>query len=512
MIKKYYIIINFFLGIFGIYLSFFYFGGSGYFYPKYDLLEILKSSILVSLFFTIPVIFFNFLLEKKNLFNNVFRLFISAVTIFFIYHYTIRFSDYNYFSLYKDLISNENFFLKIFFYSYPFFISFIFLFFLKEKLYFNLNKFLLIFLIILNTLSLIRLYEIYNNKNFDLMINQNDFIYFQKKKIEDVNFKKNKVIFLIFDELDQFYFEKNLENFNILKKLYKTSYINKKFFSPAMFTIDSIPAILTGNSTQRTKIKKKELFIENLKDELIHFNYKNSLFNHDNIESFSSSIYAIYHPYCKIFKVKYCYDVFNFSKIKIDFSKSLYFFFQVTYLNRLIDISFLDFLKKDIQNSSLTYSKNINEDEFMLNNAKNFLVNDTNLIFIHFPYPHLPLKTEGLIETLSEDFTNLSDYEKNLWLVEQTLSNMESSLNKFSNSLLIVSSDHWFRENRPKKSHPIVFFSKIIGDDNYYENKGSNNSSSIKNLINLYFMDKIKNNYDIKSFFDNEPNHETYVR
>ena len=518
MIKKNYFIINFFLGTFGIYTSFFYFGGSGYFYPKYELNEIVKSSILISSFLTFPIFILKFLFQNKKLFDDFLKTLITSITIFFIYHYAIRFSDYNYFTLYKDFFSNENLIFKILFYSYPFFISFILILFLHKKSFLNLNKFLFIFLIILNILSIIRLYEIYNIKNFNSLIKSNDFKYFQKKDKIDIDFNAKKVIFLIFDELDQFYFEKNLETFDALKNLYKTSYVNKDFFPPAMFTIDSIPAILTGNSTKETKIRKNKLFFNNLENELIHFNFKNSLFNQSGIDNFSSSIYGDYHPYCKIFKVKNCYDIFNFSKIEIDFHQSLYIFFQVTYLNRLIDISFLNFLKKDSQNLSssikhITQNKfHITQNKFMLENANNFLKNDTNLIFIHFPYPHPPLAIKGIIEFKNDKFKNLSDYEKNLWLVELTLLNMKTSIEKLNNSLLIISSDHWYREGRPKKSHPIVFFSKIIGDDNYYENKSSNNSSSIKNLINLYFMDKIKNNYDIKTYFDNEKNHKTYVR
>ena len=68
-----------------------------------------------------------------------------------------------------------------------------------------------------------------------------------------------------------------------------------------MFTIDSIPAILTGNSTKRTIFKKGQLFIENLDGNLIKFEFKNSIFNQPKIQNFTSSIYGTYHPYCHLF-------------------------------------------------------------------------------------------------------------------------------------------------------------------------------------------------------------------
>ncbi|MDB2696553.1 hypothetical protein N9Y05_01280, partial [Candidatus Pelagibacter bacterium] len=104
------------------------------------------------------------------------------------------------------------------------------------------------------------------------------------------------------------------------------------------------------------------------------------------------------------------------------------------------------------------------------------------------------------------------DFEKNFWLVENTLINSKDILNKFKDSLLIITSDHWFRELNQNKALPSVFISKIIGDNNHFQNISDNNASSIKGLIDLYFKDKIKNNFDIKTYFNNQTNHETYVR
>ena len=52
-----------------------------------------------------------------------------------------------------------------------------------------------------------------------------------------------------------------------------------------MFTIDSIPAILTGNSTKRTIYKKGQLFIEKLDGKLIKFEFKNSIFSQPKIKN-----------------------------------------------------------------------------------------------------------------------------------------------------------------------------------------------------------------------------------
>ena len=51
-----------------------------------------------------------------------------------------------------------------------------------------------------------------------------------------------------------------------------------------------------------------------------------------------------------------------------------------------------------------------------------------------------------------------------------------------------------------------------MNDDNRHYNDVTNNGSSIKKLIDLYFNNKILNNEDIKKFFDKEKNHDAYVR
>ena len=70
-----------------------------------------------------------------------------------------------------------------------------------------------------------------------------------------------------------------------------------------MFTIDSIPAILTGNSCKELFLKKGQLFMENLDEKLIKFEFDNSIFNQPKIQNFTSSIYGTYHPYCIFLKL-----------------------------------------------------------------------------------------------------------------------------------------------------------------------------------------------------------------
>ena len=196
-------------------------------------------------------------------------------TIFYlIFHLTIRFADYNLFYIFSDLFNNNNFYLKILFYSSPFIISFFLFIFSNNHHILKFIKFVLIYLVIINTLSFFRLYEIYNQKNILNLINKNDFKFYVENTDTNIDYETKKVFFLIFDEFDQIFFKNKIESFENLKRIYESSFTHESFYTPAMFTIDSIPAILTGNSTKRTIFKKGQLFIENLDGNLINFEFK----------------------------------------------------------------------------------------------------------------------------------------------------------------------------------------------------------------------------------------------
>ena len=144
---------------------------------------------------------------------------------------------------------------------------------------FKINKFIFILLLIFNILSIYRSYVVYvlnDTKDYEF----SDYKYFQNNSVEN-SYSNKKIFILLFDEFDQSIFKKNFEKFDNIKKIYNTSYINNKFYSPAKFTIDSIPAILTGNSTQRTIVKNGKLFVKNLENDIVQFNHENSLFNID---------------------------------------------------------------------------------------------------------------------------------------------------------------------------------------------------------------------------------------
>ena len=510
MISKNYLIINTLLSSIGIYFSYFYFGEKRFFYTIHNYIDIIKSAIYI--FFLILFLYkiIDFVLKTLSLkvLKKIFEATILGSIFYITYHFIIRFSDLSYYEIYRIFFINKNFLLQIIFYFFPFLIGILIYFIVSIDNLRKINNFTFIVLIIFNILSFYRLSQVYlESSNHSL---KNDYKTFQIEENKSVNLNK-KVFFLVFDEFEQKYFEKNYNQLVNLKKLHQKSYSNSNFYTPANYTRESIPAILTGNSIQKTIIKNKSLSFLNLENKIVDFNFQNSIFNDFKKRNLTSSIYAGYYiPYCRIFKTDICFDRINFKKENINLNDSLNIFLEVTFIEKILGKIFT--LEK---NKIDPLTKN-GLAKFMINNSENFINTNHNFIFIHYPFPHLPIQALSL-HLNDIKMNNLSDYEKNLFLVDMTILNIQNSISKYKDSLLIITSDHWHRKPYlrtadEKKAFPVLFISKIIGDDQSFSNNVPKNSSSIKNLIIEYLDGNVRSNYDIKSFFDEEKNHKTYVR
>ena len=186
--------------------------------------------------------------------------------IYITYHFLIRFVDINYFFIYISNFSNENIFFKIIFYLYPFIIFSLIHYYLNENILKKINTFIFILLIIFNIFSINRIIQIYGNSDKQVKASSDLKFFKPNNKIEE---NDKKIFFLIFDTFDQYYLEKNIDSFKNLKSLYQTSYVNKNFYTPAKFTLDAIPAILTGNSVKKTIVTIDGLYFYNLENKKI---------------------------------------------------------------------------------------------------------------------------------------------------------------------------------------------------------------------------------------------------
>ena len=499
------------LACLGIYLSYFYFGWASFFYFKYDLVSILASSLNLSILIGLLNLICIFIIQKINYKLLYFYkgLLFSSI-IHFIFHFIFRFSDLRYKDVIINFFESNNIFLQILFFSLPFFIGIFIYFFTKTNIS-EIYKFLLILILILLSLSLIRYKNIYDLEQ-DNKINylKNDY-----KNLKNINEVKNhpnkkKVFFLLFDEFDNEYLQKNLDYLPTLKELISKSFIHQQFYTPAEFTIDSIPAIFMGSSIKKTLIKYGKLSIVNLENQEIKFNKKNSIFGDLDKRNLKSSIFGVKLPYCRVFNIHTCYDKLNFKKETVGFFKSIEIFLHITYISRLYN------LRAQISKDETKYKEDyIKISKLMFENSSNFINTNTDFIYIHYLFPHSPGISDQFID-LTNFKAQLSDYEKNFFIVEKTISKIITDLQKYQGSLLIVTSDHWYKARTMHREtnipFPAVFFAKIIGDDQFLTSNKPNNASGIKKLVIDFFDQKISKNIDIKSYFDNLSNHKTLMK
>lgn len=495
------------LSCLGIYLTYFYFGSVSYFYFKYDFLNILTTSLNLAILVGLINYVFFVLFQKINykLYYYYKGLLFSSV-LYFTFHFIVRFSDIIYKDLFYYFFDINNNIIKIFFFLLPFLFGLYIYFFSKidvTKIY----KFLLILIIILISMSIIRFKDIYiaekSNKNNYLKSNYQNFKAINKIKYPP---NKKKVFLLVFDNFDNYYFQKNLNYLPNLKKLISSSYVNEKFFPTGKYTRDSIPGMLLGTSIKKIIIKNGKLSVMNIENQKINFNTENSIFGDLDKRNLKSSIFGEYHPYCRVLKVETCYDNFKKKKEIISFYKSIEIFLHITYISRIYNNQTNISIDRDKykEHHSLL-------GKYMHENSNKFINSDAELIYVHYNYPHPPLITDQFIN-LPNFNKELSDYEKNIFIVEKSITKIIDDLKKFKDSMLIITSDHWHRDRNDNKAHPMVFIAKIIGDDQSFTSYKSSNASGIKKLILNFFDQKILENNDIKLYFDDAINHKVFIR
>ena len=521
MIKKNLSLFVFPLCFSTIYFSYFHFGEKPYFYFFYGPLEIFLSGLFIFLFFLFIYIFFTLIL--KNIFIlNLFNAFVFSTTIYVVFHYLIRFADFNYYVIFLNLFKSGNNIIQYSFYGFPFIVSFIFFFFINKNTVNKIFKFLFILLLILGALSFLRIYEIYEDNYEEFRVINN----FDKKKNQaekNYNITSKRVFWIIFDEFDLGYLKKNIEYFPTINNLSEKSLTHENLFTPGMYTLDSMPSLLMGVPNKETIIKDGNIFIKNYEDKLFQFKHENTIFGKLEKLNFSSSLIGVYHPYCKIINVSFCFDEKFLTPTELKLWDNIYILSQVTFLNKIFNINILKkidsvfntkFFYSD--NSDIFFSKRPFDKiaKMMIDKTPEFINKNNHLTFIHYPFPHLPLQI-SLFNDLNIKDNLFNDYEKNFFLVERTLRILLDNIDSKNNTLLIVSSDHWFKERNlkdPKKAFPVAFISKISGDNNKIILRDESNGSHISNLILDFFKDKINTHKDIEIYFKSTTNHKINIK
>lgn len=493
----------------GMYWIHFVFGWSSFFYIDYYKIPLLLNAFYIFLIIFSIQTFIYFIIKKSQILISFYFYSFHSFTLFYLIFFLIKFSDIN-INIFLSKFSLE-YSHKYFLYPLVLFLSYILYFLLDQKKRISWMKYLFILISVLLILTFYRLFLVLKP---EFKLDKNNFYstLLNEKISNNKNFFNNKILFFVFDEFDYEYLNKNLYRFPNLENIIEKSFFHKNFYPPAKFTKDSISSILTGKEVNQINISSGNLILnKGLDDETIILT-ENTIFDDIKKRYLSSSIFGHYYPYCSKFEVKNCYDTINSNEITVDLNRSLKILSQKLYIKKffnsdkiidfLTDINFIENISYDynediIINDSITVS--------MLTTTKKMINADTNFIFVHYPFPHLDKK----ITIKNKDDSSISDYETNMYLVDLTAEILNKNLSNFDESLLIITSDHWFRDkdysseklNNEKKIMRIPFVAKIIGDDTYFETDFEGNSISLRELFNSYYDRDIKSNKDINSFF-----------
>lgn len=335
---------------------------------------------------------------------------------------------------------------------------------------------------------------------------------------------KNRVVWIIFDELDYFVpFGANpslieLPNFTKLKNesLFATNAV-----SPAYATIESIPALLTGKKIEQSKtLGKGELTLKFKANETAKFSAMPNIFRQVKEMNGETAVVGWYHSYCRVIgkDLSACqwesFDTIN------DFEpQPLSRIMLRNFANCLISLPFgyrLFELVSSKINSNTESTGYVKRHHQMIEDSKNVVINSKiDLSLIHLPFPHLP----GQFNRQTNEFDTESTYLDNLALSDKVLGELRQSLEKnnlWEDSVIIVSSDHQWRLNRWKLpssakdfaltqgiEHPnIPFMLKLKGQKESLIYEKPFNTIITHDLILALMKGEISTTDDIKNWLD----------
>ncbi len=523
------------------------------FYNKINLFDLFLEELFLFIF---SILYFYFFIQilKKNYTKNILIIKIIIVIILIWLSYLIV-------NIFSELIFNETikFFVfkafniiyfskdiqKITIYLFPFIFSPLIYFYIKD--YFKYLSFIGIlgffFLILAFYNSLIfNLDIISNNKSFNTKFNV--------EKQKTIN-SKRKLLWIVFDELDPKIYKKVSIFTNNFEKLRTKSFYHENVFSPAKESIDSMPSIIMGLQTSGKIISNKKFYLIN-NNKKYHLNFSNTIFGNLKNLGINVSIFSSAIEYCSAYlksdNYYICKDRNIVGEIKNLSTDSDGFNFR-QYLNGIINqygLNKLFFLKNIFKNTKkkdkltdsnqLNNSTNTNFDENLEDDVDGcgaikysdlleVLGLNNSFTLAHVSLPHLYFDCADELVTnyfknkkdfndikkyLNANFETDYKYLRNIIYIDYIIKKLLLTIkeNKLDeNLMLVISSDHWLRNQNIDKSifddvSQSFLMIKIFGNDNLVLNNKKNSLLALPYLFLNFFNEKIFDHNDIDTFFN----------
>ena len=135
---------------------------------------------------------------------------------------------------------------------------------------------------------------------------------------------------------------------------------------------------------------------------------------------------------------------------------------------------------------------------------------DTNLLFLHFYIPHLHHENQFLFDTLKIDKVVRQNYLLRYLYVDFFIKELINEIKKNNQEdvLLIITSDHWWREKPESKNNKeyignSFFLVKNLNDKSGYSINKKSTNIIVPDLIKKFFDNRLNSN---KEFFDYSQN------
>jgi len=506
--------------------NYYFYSARGFFFNhKVIFIQILFIFIFSIIFFYIIKKISIILKKKNNFLNNILSYFIiiwlikETINGYFLISNTYSFGEV-FVLMFQNI--NENEYLKLIIErSFPYIFSIFIFFFLINK-----PDKILRFIKITGIIFFIYFVYEFSSRYLESLKyfeNQN-----KEKIIFESSLKNKRIVWIIFDEFDYEYAFKNnsLKNFEKLKENSVSSYIS---FAPGPNTKISLPSTLMNINPKGSGTSKHKYYLIDQQNKMVPFKYNNTIFKKLDSKNVKFEIMSSMLPYCSMLNInKNCTEKLTqwYRGIVYEYSiiNKFFTFFDLTrnYLsNSDKKVSFEEIIAANIVEKIKDTDSIDGHKNFDYKDLRKSLESNTNFIFIHLYVPHLPAQyAMKKYNIYLNEQDHLKKYFLNLKVSDEIIKKINEILKESSReTLLILSSDHWYRlgpdrkrfKDKDKKAYPVLFISKFLNDKNSYIIDKKINLLEIHDFVLDYFDDKIRSNKEIYEFFINKEFSEPFL-
>lgn len=329
-----------------------------------------------------------------------------------------------------------------------------------------------------------------------------------------------RIVWITFDELDEHLtFEHRPTGLELpeLDKLRRESLYTTSAYPPAMFTQQSIPALLVGRLLSKVELRGGEMFITYDGETGAHsLGSQPNIFRDARQFGRRAAVVGWYHPYCGLFgaELERCYtfgeqlakgdSVFKeMGRVALSAASA------IPYAGKFLPVQNID---RASPHHSVTYSGELQEAKDVLRDTR------FDFVYLHFPIPHPP----GIYDRKRGALTNgASSYLDNLALVDETLGALRREMEKtgeWDDSVVLVTSDHWWRydlwrggggwttEDEQAANYQInyrvPFLLKMANQKRGATYEGEFNTVVTRELLSAMMSERVKTPEDVKSFLE----------